>query len=182
MSNKAKAAAAAAPAATVETGVDAIEQTLLTVKECFVYPVGNRTNAAGFQAKDWDLEKPVFTCELKLRSSETAMTLQFWKDGSLAATSVAIPLATVKKDKPLSAYLEPVLDSSRYFVVRALTPAKKTLSVGFGFRNRSDAFDLTAAINDRINRVQRMADMDSAAERRYHIATHIRAGRCRPAD
>ncbi len=162
------AAKAAVTELTAKPGaVDSIEQTLITCKECFVYPAGPRKNAAGFQAKDWDLEKPAFTCEVKARSSESAMSIQFWKDGNLMCTSVAIPLLTVKKDKPLSAYIEPVLDSSRYFVVRAQTPDRRTVMIGFGFRNRNDAFDLTAALNDRISRVQRLHEMDSGTAVKY---------------
>lgn len=126
----AAAASAAAASGATSPKLEELEQTLISIKECFVYPAGPRKSSAGYQAKDWDLDKPAFTCEIKARSTDSAMTIQFWKDGTLMCTSVAIPLATVKKDKPLTAYLEPVSDSSRYFVVRAQTPEKRTIMIG----------------------------------------------------
>jgi hypothetical protein len=101
------------------------------------------------------------------------MSIQFWKDGGLMCTSVPIPLLTVKKERPLSAYVEPVLDSSRYFVVRAQTPDRRTVMIGFGFRNRTDAFDLTAALNDRIGRVQRLTEIDSGAAPKYVLTRSV---------
>lgn len=58
--------------------------------------------------------------------------------------------------RPVSEWLVAVKDSSRYFVVRVRDPQSgRTLSLGIGFRERSCAFDLFAALNDKLHSVQR---------------------------
>merc|ERR1711964_169663 len=63
--------------------------------------------------------------------------------------------ATQDDRKPFEFYLLPVIDSSRYWVVWILTPNKKRrLPLGFGFRDRSCAFDFKASIQDYTRRFE----------------------------
>lgn len=54
----------------------------------------------------------------------------------------------VEKDQPLEHYVEAVLDSTRYFVVRVTDEkAGREALIGLGFREREEAGDFRAALN-----------------------------------
>ena len=53
----------------------------------------------------------------------------------------------MKKDKPIEHYVEAVLDSTRYFVIRVTDEkAGREALIGLGFREREEAADFRAAL------------------------------------
>ena len=97
-------------------------------------------------------------CKLLTRSDDTAvLRLETEDTGELFA---ACPLP---RSGPVAAAVEPVIDSSRYFVLRVEDEAtKRHAFLGLGFRSRDAASDLKMALADYEKQLQRSAE----AERR----------------
>lgn len=93
---------------------------LYAVRECYVYRVPPRTSSAGYRAADWgDMEASLWKgrmrivefadhCEIRLEDGET---------GAFGYTNVGELFAMAPYDVTGKS-VEPVLDSSRYFVLR----------------------------------------------------------------
>jgi hypothetical protein len=131
---------------------------LLTIRRCFVYNVPTREGHLSYYCEAWGLDTPIFTGELHLLAKQQYLHLRLSLDGQTFADSIWLDCATVGKPVPLESFIEGARDSSRYFVIRvgdAGVKPKRVVPIGVGFRERSQAFDLMAAIRDRINLVQR---------------------------
>ena len=98
-------------------------------------------------------------CKLLTRSDDTAvLRLETEDTGELFA---ACPLP---RSGPVAAAVEPVIDSSRYIVLRVVDDAtKRHAFLGLGFRSRDAASDLKMALADYEKQLQRSAE---AARRR----------------
>jgi hypothetical protein len=144
--------------------------TLLRIRECFVYGVPARVGLNAYQAESWGLDKPIFTGELHVVGRAHTLQLRLQEPGSMSgsglggalfACSVDLDMLQAGVSIPLEAFLEPVRDSSRYFVIRVRSPQTgQVASLGIGFRERSSAFDLNAALQDRARSVQRHAQLE----------------------
>ena len=174
---------------------DVDESILFTEPETFVYRVGARASALGHTAASWGLDEPQLTGLLRVTAFSGLLCVAIWRKAAPAPSSPAasaaqqrypltllplssghalvalcrIPLA--RGARPVAAYIEPVLDSSRYFVLRcvpppgragaaAATPAaaeEAAVFLGFGFRHREAAFQLKACITDHARQVERQA-------------------------
>lgn len=60
------------------------------------------------------------------------------------------------------AAIEPVLDSSRYFVIRLQDDAGRNAFVGLGFSDRSDAFDLNVSLQEHFKQLRHEEDAERA--------------------
>lgn len=72
--------------------------------------------------------------------------------------------APIDCTRSIASFIERVLDSSRYFVLKVIDPAsKRATHLGIGFREKSDAFDFNAVIHDHVTSSTRQAkdDVDS---------------------
>ena len=174
---------------------DVDESILFTESETFVYRIGARASALGHTAASWGLDEPQLTGLLRVTAFSGLICVAIWRKAASTpptpAASAAqqrypltlqplssghalvalcrIPLA--RGARPAHAYMEPVLDSSRYFVLRcvpppgragaaAATPAaaeEAAVFLGFGFRHREAAFQLKACITDYTRQVERQA-------------------------
>lgn len=132
------------------------EHILLQLRECQVYKIPPRTNAAGHYAKDWgELSKPIWVgrCVLTERGEDLFVKLQ-GDDGRDFAVCKAGPGA-----------IEPVVDSSRYFVLRIEDPRTgRHAFLGVGFLERSQAFDFNAAIADHDKHIRMEREAEKAAK------------------
>lgn len=64
----------------------------------------------------------------------------------------------IKPQESITPFVDGVIDSSRYYVLRIKDPASsRTTLLGVGFREREVAFDFKQALNDYVRYVDRMA-------------------------
>jgi len=130
------------------------EQTLLILRECFVYKIGPRPNAAGYKAQDWDATKFIWSGRLVIIEKGEKCTIRL-EDPNSGEMFASCPVDGTA--------VEPVLDSSRYFVLKIQDGSGRHAFVGMGFTERSDAFDFNAAISDHLRGVQQRKESEKAA-------------------
>lgn len=134
---------------------------VLAVRVCYLYIVPRQGLASsGHYASTWGLVDPLYTGKLLLQVNELDELLISVLDqcsGHLYASSAKIHLNDIASGTvSIGAYCEPVLDSSRYFVVRIEDPGSgKKGIIGLGFHTRGDSFDFNATVQDCIRRVKR---------------------------
>jgi len=118
---------------------DTIEQTLIVIKQCFVYKIPPRATAQGHKAADWDLQNPMWTgrCVATSIGDKCKVKLEDPNSGELFATCDVT-----------GSSVEPVTDSSRYYVIKIEDGSGRRAFIGMGFTERSDAFDFSAALQD----------------------------------
>ena len=164
---KPAAARAAAVAALQDDGIP--WETLLKVRRCFAYQVPVTDGHVSVQCESWGLESPIFTGELHVLAKNQWLHIRLILDGNTFADTVWLDCSTVNKPAPLEAFIDNARDSSRYFVIRVGdTPGPKprrVVPMGLGFRERNHAFDLMAAIRDRIAQVQRGESPEESLKR-----------------
>ncbi|KAJ3215823.1 Adaptin ear-binding coat-associated protein 2 [Clydaea vesicula] len=107
---------------------DEYEAVLLVVKEVFVYQIPPRTSNKGHRANDWDVTKHLWSGRLRIleKGKKLNINLEDANTGEL--------FGTCPYD---SSSVEPVLDSTRYFVIKIVdSSSKKHAFVGIGFSER----------------------------------------------
>ena len=144
-------------------------ESLLKVRRCFAYNVPVTDGHISVQCESWGLEKPIFTGELTVLAKNDWLHIRLTADGATFADTVWLDCSAVNKPTPLEAFIDNARDSSRYFVIRVGdTPGPKprrVVPIGIGFRERNHAFDLMAAIRDRVAQVQRGETSEDASKR-----------------
>jgi hypothetical protein len=116
-----------------------MELCLLVIKQVcplnkvMVYQIPPRQTARGHLASTWDVEKYIWSGKLKVMSSGCILLED---DQGLFAKAIIT-----------DSFLEPVMDSSRYFVLK-ITETDKHAFIGIGFPDRQSAFDLNVAVQD----------------------------------
>ncbi|XP_021775673.1 uncharacterized protein At1g03900-like [Chenopodium quinoa] len=124
---------------------DQIELVLFHVPECYVYIIPPRKTAASYRADEWDVNKWAWEGVLKVisKGEECIIRLEDKSTGELYAR------AFLRKGEQHP--VEPVIDSSRYFVLRIeenIGGRLRHAFVGIGFRERTEAYDFQAALHD----------------------------------
>jgi len=56
-----------------------VEQTVLSIKECFVYKVPPLRTASGHRAEDWGLDSPIFTGFLRVFQADLKLRVAIYK-------------------------------------------------------------------------------------------------------
>lgn len=145
-------------AATEQLASDLVGQKLQLAEEVYVYKIPPLKSAGGHRADDWNLADPLKTCSLLVEQHGDVLLLLFRflqnPDDPTSITDFAktkINLAadsTTDKKLSLEYFVESVVDSSRYFVVRIVDEKSgREAHVGFGFREREEATDFREALN-----------------------------------
>jgi adaptin ear-binding coat-associated protein 1/2 len=151
-----------------EAGAE-IERRVLQVNEVFVYKVPPLRTASGHRAEDWGLADPLFTGHLRIfqTSIKLRIALYAYRDTStLMSTDENLILfgecpIEVKPGEDVTTYVDAVIDSSRYFVLRLKDPkSTRTTNIGIGFRERETAFDIKNSLNEYVRFIDRMAKAD----------------------
>uniref|UniRef100_A0A1D1Y749 Adaptin ear-binding coat-associated protein 2 n=1 Tax=Anthurium amnicola TaxID=1678845 RepID=A0A1D1Y749_9ARAE len=128
-----------------EEASEAVELVLFHVHECYVYLIPPRMSAASYRADEWNVNKWAWEGSLKVvsKGEECIIKLEDRNTGELYAR------AFLRKGEPHP--VEPVIDSSRYFVLRIeenIGGRLRHAFIGVGFRERSQAYDFQAALHD----------------------------------
>mmetsp|Transcript_15998 Transcript_15998/g.24941 ORF Transcript_15998/g.24941 Transcript_15998/m.24941 type:complete len:295 (-) Transcript_15998:938-1822(-) len=156
-------------------------QTLLTVKECFVYKIPPMSNSKGHRAELWNLSQTVNDCNTSSTSLEVTrvdhheLKLQIYISQNTGGDGVMNHNGSSRKDKKLFAecvinlyetddttgklrtmeyYVQHVIDSSRYFVLRLQNKGRQ-IFIGVGFRERFDAVNFKECLNDYVSSLER---------------------------
>jgi hypothetical protein len=104
-----------------------------------------------YSAEFWPLTKPLQCCSFVIERRGNAILLIFTysADNQLGPHKL-FALCTVDvvgKSDPLEHYVEPVMDSTRYFVVRVTDEkAGREALIGLGFREQNEAADFRATL------------------------------------
>lgn len=114
-----------------DLGSDVFESVLFVARECFVYRIPPRKSTAGYKAAEWgDMEAFLWKGRLRIieRGEECSIRLEDKDSGDLFALC---PYDVSGQS------VEPVLDSSRYFVLRVENESpeggpKKKAFIGMG--------------------------------------------------
>jgi len=138
------------------------EQTLLVIKECFVYKIPPRTTSAGYKAADWDLSNPMWTGRLVITSKGNSCIIKL-EDPNTGDVFAVCPVNQTA--------VETVNDSSRYFVLRIDDGHGRHAFVGIGFAERNEAFDFNSALQDH-NRYVKQAEEVATAEKNLSSIPH----------
>lgn len=156
-------------------GTAVIEQRMLSVNEVFVYKVPPLRTASGHRAEDWGLANPLFTGLLRIFHADTRLRIALYtfKDTTtlMETDENLVPFCEcpieVKPKGDITPFVDAVIDSSRYFVIRAKDPnSDRTTMIGVGFREREVAFDFKNSLNEYVKYVDRMHIASEMAEKR----------------
>lgn len=159
-----------------------LEQTLLKVEEVFVYRIPPMMTSGGHHADDWNLATPLETCSLLVLRQDSALLVRLLSNkqkqgGPIGATDSHLfaqckiqldlsssPSATTTQNsknksspKPqMEHWVEAVVDSSRYFVIRISDEStKREAHIGIGFRERNDAMNFKMSLNEYENAIRK---------------------------
>lgn len=129
-----------------------VEQQRLHLREVFVYAVPRLATTKGYRAEDLNLPNPLLTGYLKaFQRGDAELFLRVYQPDHVLFAECPISLLPDKKIKnPLDSFFIPVVDSSRYFVIKVVDKNRHAF-IAIGFRERSDAFDLKALLEDMVS-------------------------------
>ncbi|CCF49495.1 hypothetical protein NDA11_002644 [Ustilago hordei] len=128
--------------------MSAYETVLFVARESFVYRVPPRSSTAGYKAAEWgDMEAFLWKGRLRIMETSNCNTCSIrLEDANTGELFAECPYDVTGTS------VEPVLDSSRYFVLRVESEGphgkKKKAYIGMGFQDRSDSFDFNVALQD----------------------------------
>ena len=117
-----------------------------------MYAIPPAATHAGHRADSWNVDKWLKSVSVKvtMKGSKGHIKLNDVETGELFAE------CPLPKNVPVSAVVEPVIDSSRYFVLRVEDEAtRRHAFLGIGFRQRDDASDFKLAVQEHQGRSDR---------------------------
>jgi adaptin ear-binding coat-associated protein 1/2 len=101
-------------------------------------------------AAGWPLTKPLQCCSLRLERRGTALLLIFTyqQEGGKGPTKLfALCAVDITGEHTVEHYVEAVMDSTRYFVIRVKDEkTEREALIGLGFRERDESADFRAAL------------------------------------
>lgn len=136
-----------------------IEHTLYICREVKIYRIPPRAGATGYRSGDWKVGDNIFTGRLRAVARGELCEIRL-EDPSTGDLFAICPVPFGKREIAV----EPVTDSSRYYVLRVEDPTtKRHAFLGLGFTERGDAFDFSAALSDHDKHVQQERASKAAA-------------------
>eukprot|EP00029_Vermamoeba_vermiformis_P011662 TRINITY_DN6478_c0_g1_i1.p1 TRINITY_DN6478_c0_g1~~TRINITY_DN6478_c0_g1_i1.p1 ORF type:complete len:251 (-),score=91.04 TRINITY_DN6478_c0_g1_i1:52-804(-) len=134
-----------------------LEQTLCVIKECYVYKIPPLKSATGHRASDWNVEGGgcLWSGRLQVvqKGQKCLIKLINTNDGNVFAECVATDRS-----------VEPVKDSSRYFVLTLEDGQGRRAFIGLGFTERNEAFDFNAALADHKKYLRQLQEAEKAGQ------------------
>ncbi|MBW0566949.1 hypothetical protein O181_106664 [Austropuccinia psidii MF-1] len=146
---------------------DDYESVLWVGRECYVYRLPPRTSTAGYKAAEWgDMEAFLWKGRLRVIEKGTSTPSKCFiqmEDPDSGELFANCPYSLDGKA------VEPVLDSSRYYVVRVEDASTgQRAFLGMGFPDRSDSFDFNVSLQDWAKR-QRVSENSTGSSSSPHI-------------
>lgn len=156
--------------------VEAVELVLFQISECYVYLIPPRKSAASYRADEWDVNKWDWAGSLKVvsKGEECIIRLEDKATGELYAR------AFLRNGEPHP--VEPVIDSSRYFVLRVeenIDGRVRHAFIGIGFRERPEAYDFQAALYDHmkyLNKKKTAEEMEEHYQKAASVDYSLKEG------
>lgn len=140
------------------------ELTTFQCREAYVYAPLPPAPHWGHRAELWDVDKWLREVKVRVvtRQDDCFVRMEDQETGELFAEC---PLPN--DGTSLTTAVEPVVDSSRYFVVKVVDREdhKKHAFVGLGFRERNAASDFTAALDDFRQLVRRTREAEEMRQK-----------------
>ncbi|CAN1136742.1 Uncharacterized protein At1g03900 [Linum perenne] len=133
-----------------EEDEESFEHTLLVVREVAIYKIPPRSTSGGYKCGEWLQSDKIWTGRLRVVSCKDRceIRLEDPNSGELFAACFVPP-------GQRETSVEPVLDSSRYFVLKIEDGSGKHAFIGLGFAERNEAFDFNVALSDHDKYVRR---------------------------
>ncbi|XP_071691302.1 uncharacterized protein At1g03900-like [Rutidosis leptorrhynchoides] len=148
--------------------IEAAELILFQVSECYVYLIPPRKTAASYRADEWDINKWAWEGTMKVvsKGEECIIRLEDKTTGELYAR------AFLRDGEPHP--VEPVIDSSRYFVLRVeenIGGRLRHAFIGIGFRERPQAYDFQAALHDHMKYLNKKKTAEEMEQQFQHTSS-----------
>ena len=135
-----------------------VEHTLSVLQLAHVYTLPPRSSAGGWHCQEWPKTNHIFSgrvhivalgdqCKIKLIDPEK---------GTLFAE------CPLNNDNPTLS-VEPVVDSSRYFVLRVSDGSGRHAFLGMGFLERDHAFEFNVTLQDHVKRLRNEKEAEKLA-------------------
>ncbi|CAM8969189.1 unnamed protein product [Rhodiola kirilowii] len=134
---------------------ESLDHTLLVVREVAVFKIPPRSTSGGYKCGEWLQTDKIWTGRLRVVSCKARceIRLEDPTSGDLFAACFVLP-------GQRESCVEPVLDSSRYFVLKIEDGTGKHAFIGLGFNERNEAFDFNVALSDHDKYVRREQDKE----------------------
>lgn len=123
----------------MDTLSDEIESVLWVGREALVYRVPPRSSNEGYKAASWNDQGMLWKGRIRILETSTKCEIRL-EDPTTGE------LFALTNYSPDNNSVEPVLDSSRYFVLRVEGEGGRKAYIGLGFEERGDAFDFNVAL------------------------------------
>ncbi|GLI61857.1 hypothetical protein VaNZ11_004365 [Volvox africanus] len=128
-------------------------------REGYVYVPIPPAGSTGHRADKWDVDKWFKALNVELVASGDDMTVRL-NDQQTGELFAECPLPS--DGTPLTTAVEPVVDSSRYFVLRVVDKdTGKHAFIGLGFRERGDASSFTTGLDEYRKYLRRKQEADA---------------------
>lgn len=145
-----------------------VEQLMLSIPEVFIYKVPPLRSASGHRAEEWDLANPLTTgcCRIYQTEKQLRVALYTLIDSTSANRTddniklfgeclVPNTISSASMSTSITKYIDGVVDSSRYYVLRLTNKQGQVAMIGIGFRDREMSFDFKTVINEFIKYTNR---------------------------
>lgn len=139
--------------------MDTYESVLLVKSEVFVFKIPPRSTNRGYRAADWNLQEPSWTGRMRLVSQGDSVTIKL-EDKMTGELFAKCPI-----EQYPGIAVEPVTDSSRYFVLRIQDDNGRSAFIGVGFLDRSDSFDLNVALQDHFKWIKNQEQIEKEKDK-----------------
>ncbi|KAI3819568.1 hypothetical protein L1987_13409 [Smallanthus sonchifolius] len=147
---------------------EAFEHTLLVVREVSVFKIPPRSTSGGYKCGEWLQSDKIWSGRLRVVSCKDRCDIRL-EDPNSGDLFAACFINPGQRENAV----EPVLDSSRYFVLKIEDGTGKHAFIGLGFTERNEAFDFNVALSDHEKYVKREIEKDAGeASDESHINIH----------
>ncbi|XP_022032406.2 uncharacterized protein At1g03900-like, partial [Helianthus annuus] len=147
--------------------------TLLVVREVSVFKIPPRSTSGGYKCGGYKCGECLQSDKIwsgRLRVISCNNCCEIWLEDPNSGDLFAVCFVNPGQRETA---VKPVLDSSRYFVLKIEDGTGKHAFVGLGFTERNEAFDFNVALSDHEKYVKRESEKDdSGASNESCINTH----------